>query len=288
MTKIIRKAFQGTIPENKILDTYSESSTDTYSCNYVNNHSVQEEVVYNQKIYSATQTNIDLTKYKRLIISFAMYDKQDAVLPYNTGGSSNVAIMELTDNPHMGSHKTHVQLPYIVDGEIYAQYFVVEFSVNSEKTAFSFHCWYDKRLIENKKIIKCIEDYAQTNGYEIIDISETNPKYKIGPAEFVYLFEHSKYNFIDSFHGTVFSILFEKPFWTFERKSEVGYGNMNSRLSTILKLFGLENRYISYAEEIILFDKEIDYKCAIDVLEKQRTKSINFIKDSINITNIVD
>lgn len=32
----IRKAFQGTIPENKILDTYSESNTDTYSCNYIN------------------------------------------------------------------------------------------------------------------------------------------------------------------------------------------------------------------------------------------------------------
>lgn len=33
----IRKAFQGTVPDNKILDTYSASQTDTYSCNYVNN-----------------------------------------------------------------------------------------------------------------------------------------------------------------------------------------------------------------------------------------------------------
>lgn len=32
----IRKAFQGTIPENKILDTFSESKTDAYSCNYTN------------------------------------------------------------------------------------------------------------------------------------------------------------------------------------------------------------------------------------------------------------
>ena len=32
----IRKTFQGTIPENKILDTYSTSQTDTYSCNQVN------------------------------------------------------------------------------------------------------------------------------------------------------------------------------------------------------------------------------------------------------------
>ena len=32
----IQKKFQGTIPENKIMDTYSPSNTDTYSCNYIN------------------------------------------------------------------------------------------------------------------------------------------------------------------------------------------------------------------------------------------------------------
>lgn len=33
----IQKKYQGTVPENKILDMYSESNTDTYSCNYLNN-----------------------------------------------------------------------------------------------------------------------------------------------------------------------------------------------------------------------------------------------------------
>lgn len=33
----IRKAFQGTIPSNKIMDGFSYSKTDTYSCDYVNN-----------------------------------------------------------------------------------------------------------------------------------------------------------------------------------------------------------------------------------------------------------
>ena len=32
----IKKMYQGTVPENKILDTYNTSATDTYSCNYVN------------------------------------------------------------------------------------------------------------------------------------------------------------------------------------------------------------------------------------------------------------
>lgn len=32
----IQKKFQGTVPKNKILDTYSESQTDTYSCKTIN------------------------------------------------------------------------------------------------------------------------------------------------------------------------------------------------------------------------------------------------------------
>lgn len=34
----IKKMFQGTIPENKIVGTYSTSSTDAYNCQYINEH----------------------------------------------------------------------------------------------------------------------------------------------------------------------------------------------------------------------------------------------------------
>lgn len=34
----IKKMYQGAVPENKILNTYSDSQTDVYSCDYVNKH----------------------------------------------------------------------------------------------------------------------------------------------------------------------------------------------------------------------------------------------------------
>ena len=37
---LIKKIFQGEIPENKILNAESTSQTDTYSCDYINNLSV--------------------------------------------------------------------------------------------------------------------------------------------------------------------------------------------------------------------------------------------------------
>jgi hypothetical protein len=43
---LIRKDFQGEIPANKIMGTYTESDTDTYSCNYVNKlYSYEEQQI---------------------------------------------------------------------------------------------------------------------------------------------------------------------------------------------------------------------------------------------------
>lgn len=43
--KIVKK-FQGTVPDNKILDAYSTSQTDTYSCAYSNAHFQQFPIGY--------------------------------------------------------------------------------------------------------------------------------------------------------------------------------------------------------------------------------------------------
>ena len=42
----IRKVFQGEIPENKILDAYSDSDIDAYSCNYINNKNSFAQLYY--------------------------------------------------------------------------------------------------------------------------------------------------------------------------------------------------------------------------------------------------
>lgn len=43
--KTIRKTFQGAMPENKILNSESNSQTDTYSCDYINNMKVDAESI---------------------------------------------------------------------------------------------------------------------------------------------------------------------------------------------------------------------------------------------------
>lgn len=73
----IRKAFQGTIPENKILDTYSTSRSDTYCCDYMNkfiDYSTTEKVIGKwidgkplyQKTFSANLTLGSITDVANL------------------------------------------------------------------------------------------------------------------------------------------------------------------------------------------------------------------------------
>lgn len=66
MTKLIRKKFQGVMADNKVVDTYSTSKLDTYSCNYINklkSYSNEEHVVgtyFGKKIYSKTFVSYDM------------------------------------------------------------------------------------------------------------------------------------------------------------------------------------------------------------------------------------
>ena len=67
--------------------------------------------------------------------------------------------------------------------------------------------------------------------------------YTVGPDEFVGLISKAKMVLTDSFHATVFSIIYEKPFVVYDRQ---GSGKkMGSRLSSLLEMCGLNDRRAS-------------------------------------------
>lgn len=80
-------------------------------------------------------------------------------------------------------------------------------------------------------------------GYEIIDYMDPQCRYFGGdPSEFLSLLDGAACVLTDSFHASVFSILFRRPFAVFGRKHANG-SNMNSRINTLLGTFGLEGRW---------------------------------------------
>jgi len=100
---------------------------------------------------------------------------------------------------------------------------------------------------------KFIENLKNQTGYRIINICTFRTLNSIqgeciadaSPSEFITYIANAAYVCTDSFHGTIFSILFERQFFTFERFGNEKE-NQNSRIYTLLKTCQAQNRLIPY------------------------------------------
>jgi len=139
--------------------------------------------------------------------------------------------------------------------------------------------------IRNPEYDAFINKYAQEHSCQVIDITRHQECgiAGIGPAEFVYLLMNCKATFIDSFHGTVFSILFHKPFLSFSRPYEEGYGDMNSRFDTLLNMFGLKNRYVTTPKDCVEIYTPINYYHVDRILQEKRKEAKNFLEIALSL-----
>ena len=84
------------------------------------------------------------------------------------------------------------------------------------------------------------------HGYKDVVLNDPHNEYAntAGPAEFLDLFMHASLIVTDSFHGVVFSLIFDRPFVTVKRTLRQGNENidMSGRLNTLLTSLGLEEK----------------------------------------------
>lgn len=102
-------------------------------------------------------------------------------------------------------------------------------------------------------------------------------KFDTGPLEFLNLLYNSKLVLSSSFHGTVFSILFNKPFYAIN-------GAEDFRINTLLKKMNLENRTIesSNIDKCKQYD-DICFNKAYKLLFTERQKSETYLKKALDI-----
>lgn len=133
--------------------------------------------------------------------------------------------------------------------------------------------------VREKSYVEFIEQHTQ--GIDYVDLlNGESPKYMaFGPEDVVSAIRNAEIVFVDSFHGAVFSILFHKQFIVFER-SEEGH-TMNSRLTTLLKKFGMENR-IYNEQNIDELMMPIDYTYTDEIIAKEQKRVHEFLENAIN------
>lgn len=125
-----------------------------------------------------------------------------------------------------------------------------------------------------------IRNFAKKNNLKVISLADIRQKklFNEGPKEFIDFIKDAKIIFTDSFHGVIFSILFEKPFVAFKRLRKVV--PLNSRIETLLKKFRFENRFVDKIEEKDIFN--VDFSHTKSILEEERNKSIDYLKKALN------
>ena len=103
--------------------------------------------------------------------------------------------------------------------------------------------------------------------------------YDVDPSDFLNILRNAQYICTDSFHCSVFSILYRKHFFTFRRYSRNTKSSTNSRLDTLFKMAGLDNRIFTGNEDIAkAVNGKIDFDIANKRLSVERAKGYDFIK----------
>ena len=151
--------------------------------------------------------------------------------------------------------------------------------IKNYKKNFNFKnryiCVYE--LDNNNIINEFIKESTEKLNYQVYNISLDSPKYI---EEFIFCINASKAVITDSFHGTVFSIIFNKPFISF-----INSKRGRDRFFSLNQTFNLKNRVIFPTN-----NSKPDFKLLSISLSINQTKlnelkniSINYLKKNLGI-----
>ena len=137
-------------------------------------------------------------------------------------------------------------------------------------------------LFYSKSLMKSAKKQAKKLGIPVYCINASGKEIHgvidqscAGIEEWIDLFWNAEFVFTNSFHGTVFSILFERKFNVELPPEKV---NAGSRLTDLLKLFHLEDQMISNVQ---VYTQEIRYNDVLSILQHERKKSIDFLRGAL-------
>ena len=122
--------------------------------------------------------------------------------------------------------------------------------------------------------IKCV---CKKLGLKLIDLMSDKKFVTFGPSEFLYMIKNANLVITDSYHGTIFSYIFNVPFLNFMRRGSSV--NMNSRFDTLYKKLGIEPRILGEvpAEEIM----QIDFQDINKNIKNEQKIMKQFIKKAL-------
>lgn len=132
---------------------------------------------------------------------------------------------------------------------------------------------------KTKSQIDHIRRYAQRNNLKIVSANDwfgwCDYNIPVTPLEFPALVKKARVVVTETFHGTLFSILYSKPFAV--------YAGDNVKVTELLDLFGLQSRRAEPESELVnLMDERIAYGEVHQLIHSLREQSMSRLLEAID------
>ena len=131
-----------------------------------------------------------------------------------------------------------------------------------------------------------VSQFAQRKDCKIVGVSANSNDQEwmqlyqdLGADEFLWFVKNAVTIFTDSYHGTIFSLLFHKNFWVFPRFHSDDPICQNSRIEQLNDYFDIAGHIVKDEEEVA--DTLFDYSGFEDRLNELRKASLSFLKKSL-------
>ncbi|MBQ8546296.1 MAG: polysaccharide pyruvyl transferase family protein [Clostridia bacterium] len=145
-------------------------------------------------------------------------------------------------------------------------------------------------LSNNEMFEKRAKEFAHAKNLKLVSIAYLSSKREfadseysdVSPADFISFIKNAEFVLTDSFHASVFSLLYHKQFFVFERMK---HKDMLTRLTSLLSMFDAEYRIckdIETNEAWYEQKMDIDYSKPFEKFEAMKQKSILYLQESIN------
>ena len=142
-----------------------------------------------------------------------------------------------------------------------------------DKYVFVFMIWKSKKLMENAT------RFANSKGIKVISNKDcVKFLFHSRPIDFVSWIANADYVFTNSFHGTVFSLLFHRPFISSVVKPN---GKINTRVQELLSTVGCSNNILMDENQQIITVNVPNYNLVDEKIKKMRSKGRNFLENAL-------
>lgn len=135
------------------------------------------------------------------------------------------------------------------------------------------------RISDEKKLrVKCLVDLTDAH----IKAKKLS-KYECFPyaslEDFLYLFKNSKYIITDSYHGTCFSLIFEKDFISIPNNIRG-----DKRVKELLSLYGAGDRIVGNYTDLSSVKQKVDYSIINPLINQERKRSWNWLISKVDLS----